>query len=384
METDDMDLVRQFAQDGSEEAFASLVSRHLNLVYSVALRQVRDAHLAEEITQTVFIILARKAASFGPGTIVSGWLCQTARYASAKALTMLRRRQKREQEAFVHSQSNEPETEAWHQIKPLLEAAMSQLPERDHGAIVLRYFEGRSFHEVSAALGTTEAAAKMRVSRALLRMRLFFERRGVRLSVAAIAEAVSAHSILAAPPGLAASITAATASGTPLSASTTELINTTLKIMAWTKLKTALAIATVVVLATGTATVTWQRVGARPKAATIQFAGYDTPEETFQSLLWGAGTGDVEKFLAGFTEEAQAEFRGRVLAGKSDDEIRKRSIALAAAMTGYVISQKKVVSEDEAHLHVTAPASKDGLPSGHTVIVMKRVGTEWKRSGEMD
>jgi RNA polymerase sigma factor (sigma-70 family) len=384
MVTDDMDLVRQFAQNGSEEAFASLVSRHLNLVYSVALRQVRDAHLAEEVTQTVFIILARKAGSFGPGTIVSGWLCQTARYASAKALTMLRRRQQREQEAFVQSQSNEPETEAWHQIKPLLEAAMSQLPEKDHGAIVLRYFEGRSFREVSTALGTTEAAAKMRVNRALMRMRLFFAKRGVTLSVTAIAEAVSAHSIQAAPTGLAASITAAKVSGTAMSASTTELINTTLNIMAWTKLKTSLTIGTIVIVAAGTATVTWQRVGGEPKAAAIQFAGYGTPEETFQSLLWGAGTGDVEKFLAGFTEEAQAQFRTTVLAGKSDDEIRKRAIALAAAMARYAISQKEVVSEDEVHLHISASASADGLPSGRTVIVMKRVGSEWKRSGERD
>ena len=90
--SDDMELVRQYARCKSEEAFATLVSRHVNLVYSVAFRQVRDAHLAEEVAQTVFIILARKAGSLGATTVVSGWLCRTARYASAKALTMQRRR----------------------------------------------------------------------------------------------------------------------------------------------------------------------------------------------------------------------------------------------------------------------------------------------------
>ncbi len=109
MPNDDLNLLREFARSNSEEAFAALVSRHVNLVYSVALRQVRDAHLAEEITQAVFIILARKADSLGDKTILSGWLCRTARYASANALTIQRRRQHREQEAYMQSTLNEAE-----------------------------------------------------------------------------------------------------------------------------------------------------------------------------------------------------------------------------------------------------------------------------------
>ena len=100
---DDLALLREYARRNSEEAFAALVSRHVNLVYSVALRQVRDPHLAEEITQAVFIILARKADSLGDKTILPGWLCRTARYASANALTIQRRRQHREQEAHMQS-----------------------------------------------------------------------------------------------------------------------------------------------------------------------------------------------------------------------------------------------------------------------------------------
>src|SRR6266849_1776862 len=101
---DDLNLLREFARNNSEEAFAALISRYVNLVYSVALRQVGDAHLAEEITQAVFIILARKADSLGDQTILPGWLCRTARYASANALTIQRRRQHREQEAYMQSQ----------------------------------------------------------------------------------------------------------------------------------------------------------------------------------------------------------------------------------------------------------------------------------------
>jgi DNA-directed RNA polymerase specialized sigma24 family protein len=88
MIADDIQLAREYARSNSEDAFAELVSRHLNLVYSDAMRQVRDPHLAEEVTQAVFIILARKAGSLAAGTVLPGWLCRTARYESANALTV--------------------------------------------------------------------------------------------------------------------------------------------------------------------------------------------------------------------------------------------------------------------------------------------------------
>ena len=206
--TDDMALLEEYARHNSEEAFAALVSRHVNLVYSVALRQVRDSHLAEEITQAVFIILARKAKSLGQKTILSGWLCRTARYAGANALTIQRRRQHREQEAHMQSILNEPELVTWEQIAPLLEGALEHLGQKDHDALVLRFFEGKSFHEIGTAFGASENAAKKRVSHALEKLHRYFSKRGISSTTDAIAGGISANSVQAAPVALAKTVTA--------------------------------------------------------------------------------------------------------------------------------------------------------------------------------
>ena len=383
MMIDDMDLVRQYARCKSEEAFATLVSRHVNLVYSVALRQVRDAHLAEEITQTVFIILARKAGSLTSKTVISGWLYRTARYASAKAVTMQLRRQHREQEAYMRAQLNEIESNTWMQIEPVLDTAMAQLGEKDHNAVVLRFFEDRNFKDISASLGTTEAGAKMRVNRALEKLRAFFTKRGLTFSAAAIAGAIAANSVQAAPIGLATSVTVAAIKGTTVTTSTLALIETTLKFMAWTKLKTAVLVGTIAIMAAGTATVTMQRTKAKADSSPFTFAGYATPEASVQSMLWAGSIGDFKKFLAGCTPEQVERFMNK-MAGKSDDEIRRETIAWANALVRYKITQKEVISADEVHLHIHATPSAEALHSGKVIVIMKKIGTEWKQAGDLN
>ena len=246
MNSDAMALVREYAQSNSEQAFATLVSQHVNLVYSVALRQVLDPHLAEEIAQSVFIILARKATSLSPKTILSGWLCRTARYVSANTLSIQRRRQFREQEAHMESILNEPEPGAWNQIAPLLDEALNYLGEKEHDAVVLRFFDGKELRQVGAAMGTTEDAARMRVNRGVEKLRDFLTRKGVTLSATAITGAVAVNSVQAAPAGLAAAITTAALSGTAIT--TTAFIAAT-KAIAMTTLQKATIAATLAIVA---------------------------------------------------------------------------------------------------------------------------------------
>jgi RNA polymerase sigma factor (sigma-70 family) len=253
MMSDDMTLVREFAASQSEPAFAALVERHIALVHSAALRQAGDAHLAEEITQAVFIILARKAASLGSKTILSAWLYRATRYAAADALRARRRRQAREQEAHMQSILNEPDTDSWAQLAPLLDDALAELGETDRAALVLRFFENKTAREIAGALRMEEAAAQKRVARALGKLRAIFVKRGVTLTATVIAGAVAANSVQAAPVGLAATVAATAAKGTTVAASIVGLVKGTTKLMAWAKFKFAAGVSAAALLAGGMA-----------------------------------------------------------------------------------------------------------------------------------
>src|SRR5882724_11949692 len=158
----DWKLLRDYAERGSESSFHVLLTRHLGLVYSAALRQVKDSALAEDVCQAVFTLLARKAASLREETILSGWLFRTTRFVAGRALRTEARRQRRERDAVAMQQLSLPD-DAWRRIAPDLDEALARLGETDRNAVLLRFFEGENHRQVGVALGISEEAAKKRV-----------------------------------------------------------------------------------------------------------------------------------------------------------------------------------------------------------------------------
>lgn len=209
-EADDQTLLRRYVESQTEDAFAELVRRHVSIVYHAALRQTRgNTMLAEDATQAVFIDLARKAPALTGRPVLTGWLYTSARFAAAKVLRAEARRQRREQEAY-HMQENDTGTGiTWRELRPVIDDALHALNERDREAVLLRFFEGRTLAEVGTKLALSEDLARVRINRALDKMRLALERRGVASTTAALGGALATQAGIAAPAGLAASVTGA-------------------------------------------------------------------------------------------------------------------------------------------------------------------------------
>jgi RNA polymerase sigma factor (sigma-70 family) len=206
MPPSDIDLLHRYASTGSQEAFTTLVTRHIDLVYSAALRQVRLPHLAQEVVQSVFIELSRSAAKFPSHSLLTPWLYHVTRRRSIDLIRSESRRRLREQIACEINEMNATSPD-WTQIEPLLDEAMAALPDLDRTAILLRYFENKPLRELGCLLGISDDAAQKRVSRALGQLRHYFAKRNIPVAAATLAAGISTQAIQAAPASLVATVT---------------------------------------------------------------------------------------------------------------------------------------------------------------------------------
>ena len=244
-EQTDQQLLRAYAERHSEAAFATLVQRYIDLVYSAAIRMVCDPHAAKDVTQSVFVVLAQNARQLTDRPTLAGWLHLTARNLAVKTIRSDARRRAREQEAAVMNEllSTHPDA-GWEHIAPHLDEALGELNEPERDAVLLRYFKNHDLRTVGATLGISDDAAQKRVSRAVERLREFFAKRGVTVGASGLVVVISANAVQAAPVGLATAISTATVlAGKTIAAATT---TTAVKTIAMTTLQKTLVGATLV------------------------------------------------------------------------------------------------------------------------------------------
>jgi RNA polymerase sigma factor (sigma-70 family) len=253
-ELSDAQLLRDYAERGTEAAFGEIVARYTDLVFSAALRQVNSPDLAADLTQSVFTDLARKvrplASQLALDASLVGWLYRSTRFAALNHLRDDRRRAAHERQAMEQLLTNSESTPDWERIRPILDEAMAELNDDDHDALLLRYFKNHDFRAVGLALGISDDAAQKRVSRAVDRLREFFSKRNIAVGASGLVILISANAVQSAPVGLAATISAAAVlAGTTITATATA---TAMKAIAMTTLqKTVIAATLAVVAGTG-------------------------------------------------------------------------------------------------------------------------------------
>ena len=266
---DDLQLLRQYVKDGSQDAFAAIVREHVDLVYGTARRLVGDEQLAEDVAQAAFAVLAQKAKQVEPG-----WLVNATRLAANEARRSKLCREKHEWRAaqMRSSKSSEDGDEpTLEQLTPLLDEALCRLGEADRTAVAMRFLEGRSFAEVAAAMGSSEEAARKRVERAVEKLRGTFMKKGFAPSVGGLMVVLAAHQAQAAPAGLAGSISATAISG---GAGTGAILaKGAMKIMTMAKVKVAAVVVLGLGLAAGVAIADRGSAEPKPISSTTPSAG---------------------------------------------------------------------------------------------------------------
>jgi RNA polymerase sigma factor (sigma-70 family) len=393
MSETDLELLARYVRHNAEDAFAEIVRRHLGLVYTAAQRQVRSPQLAEEVAQSVFLKLARHAGELAADTIVSAWLYQVTRREAIDVVRREARRQLREQVASEMNAMNAT-TDDWTQIEPVLDEAMQALEETDRAAVLLRYFENKSLHDVGQTLGTSDDAAQKRVSRAVERLRDFFTKRGVTVGASGLVLLISAHAIQAAPVGLAATISNnVVLGGTIVAAAAT---TTGAKVIVMTTLQKTLIATAVIAVGLGTAMFVhhhhhWfarQRpaAGLSNKAAPTEFpqqswkfAGYADPESGYQSLMWAMSQGNLDITLGSLTPDERAKWERNMK--KPRTEVAAQMASRTKQTELFRILDKQSVSDTETHLCIQSIGPTNEDPVKEQWARMLKIGSDWKFEG---
>ena len=359
----DSELLREYVQKRCDKAFAELVRRHIDWLSSAALRQTRNRQLADDVTQAACIALALKARSLCSDKPLEPWLFQVIRHAAANTMRSETRRKRHEQRAAAMTPESSPimtETQ-WGQLAPVLDELVDKLTNQDRLAILLRFYQGKSFEDMGKAMGVSEEAARKRADRAVDKLRGMFAKRGFTAGAATLATALATNITRPAEAALATTtITTAMAAtqATVVAGHALAIAKGALQTMAWAKAKLMIATGVALLfLGTGTTVMTRHLMAQRPvQPAASQPLAQGGPAALAEEIVDNPEYQSWSKCKAGTTVTLSIETTTRGTTTK--EEITRTLVELTA--------EKAVVEGTLKHIEPSSQnivKAKDAFPA---------------------